>query len=184
LAYVKWSNGWFWADADHKTAIFNTTASDQGIYINTIQGSGGGSTAALRIFAPIGVDRCDSTNITMSRGVWNKIEARFIWGAGGSVTAWVNDVQVTFSGCTGGIDLSSINLGTGLDGFKLDGTYNCFDAPGPTSCPDPNNFEFNADLESVWYDDVTICTGARCAPVSPPSPALLAWERLVWRGPA
>lgn len=160
--WMKWSSGWFWATADHKTLIVNTTASSQGIYLNLQQGSGGGSTAKFRVFAPVGVDRCESNNITINRGEWVHIEAKFVMGAGGTLDMKLNGTLATWTGCTGGIDFSNINLGTGLNTIKLDSTYNCFDAPAPNVCPDPNNFEFNADLESAFYDDVRVCTGDWC----------------------
>lgn len=159
---IKWSSNWCFPPADNKTMITNTSVTVQAQYINVVGDTTGScaTTAHIKLF-PEGVNYCDSTNITITRGVWHVIDFRWIPGTGtsGSFTVRFDGTVATWANCTGQ-NPNAMNTGTQFNGFKLDTTINCFDPGPPNVCSD--SWEAYVDTGQMWYDDVQMCSGDWC----------------------
>jgi hypothetical protein len=123
--YVKWSDEWVWAGADHKVAIFGLYDQTQDIYFN-IRGQPDDTKGRVAIgVTPADVVFSDP-NHELTRGAWYLLEIHIVSGAHGSVAVRVDgvDLALEHEAGTPGIAPDDVDTGAGVDYIKLDTTYN------------------------------------------------------------
>lgn len=154
--YVKYSNNWVWASADHKVAIFGTASGTQDVYFN-VRGNGNGGTGrvVVHIIPADGLVEDRSTN--MAPGVWHLCEIRIRSGVNGLVQVKLDGQLLNL---TGNVNPNNVNTGSTVGSIKLDTTYNAYSYP--TSL---------GRTMQTWFDSVAISANGWIGGTNSSSPA-------------
>jgi hypothetical protein len=147
--YIKYSNNWVFASADHKVAIFGVNDQQtQDVYYNVRGNGGGGPNGRVVIY----LTRTDSIysdpSVAMTPGVWHLCEVHIVSGPNGLVEAKLDGRLLNLQYEAGNqVNLRNTNTGAGLGYLKLDTTYNAY------SYPSSQGLYMN-----TWYDSVVVST--------------------------
>jgi hypothetical protein len=147
--YIKYSNNWIFASADHKVAIFGVGDQEtQDIYYNVRGNNGGGPNGRVVIY----LTRTDSVysdpSVTMTPGVWHLCEIHIVSGSNGLVEAKLDGRLLNLQYEAGNmVNVRNTNTGSGLGYLKLDTTYNAYSYPSSRGLS-----------MSTWYDSVAAST--------------------------
>lgn len=145
--YVKYSNNWRWASADHKVAIFGDSSYTQDVYFN-VRGNGNGGQGRVAIHViPTDTVLSDPTS-NMSPGVWHLCEIRIVSGPNGRIEAKLDGRLLNLTTEAGRTaSASNLNTGAGIAYIKLDTTYNAYSYP--------SSLGLNMN---TWFDSVAVST--------------------------
>lgn len=147
--YVKWSNNWVFAGADHKVALFGVgNQNSQDVYYNIRGNGGGGPSGRVTIHViPSNVAFSDP-NFNVTPGVWHLCEIHIVSGPNGRVEAKMDGQLLNLRVESGNqANPANLNTGSGVGFIKLDTTYNLY------SYPSSRGLYLN-----MWYDDVAVST--------------------------
>jgi hypothetical protein len=123
--YVKWSDEWVWATADHKVAIFGLYDQTQDVYFN-IRGQQDPTRGRVALYAAPSDVVFSDPNHEITRGVWYLLEIHMVAGPHGSLAARVDgvDLALEHEAGTPGLTPDDVDTGSGFNFIKLDTTYN------------------------------------------------------------
>jgi hypothetical protein len=159
LVYLRWyqkfSDNYFFRQSDHKMVIWGPMDGGQHFYFQ-LRGNPGNTTARV-VLHVIPVDGLwESTNTTITRGVWHLFEARMQYGSNGSLELRMDGAPVTLvESSTSGTDLSNFDPGEGMGYVKWDTTYNGYDDPAVQA----------ATPFWTWIDDFAACSDTWCTSI-------------------
>lgn len=149
-AWVKYSDNWVWAGADHKILIFGESggAPTQDIYIN-VRGEGDGGPGYIAVHSIPADTVFEDHGSNMSPGVWHLVEAHIVSGDAGSIEVRLDgELLDLVDAGPNGYDPLIVPTGNAIEYVKVDTTYNLYAYPS------------SLGLEMhTWFDDVAVFAG-------------------------
>ena len=156
--YVKYSDNWKWAGADHKSMICGPD-NGQSIYGNIRgNGNGGQGRIAIHVIASDTVLSDATSNVTP--GVWHLLEMHIVSGTNGKIEAKLDGrlLNLTVEAGTQ-VNPANLNVGAAMAYCKLDTTYNAYSYPSGLGL-----------TMYTWFDEVAIATGGWIGSTVAPGP--------------
>lgn len=145
--FVKYSDNWVWAGADHKSMICGA-GSSQDVYGNVRgNGNGGPGRVAIHVIPSDTVLSDYSTNV--SPGVWHLMELHIVSGTNGKIEAKLDGRQLNLTVEAGTqVNPNNLNTGGAKTYCKVDTTYNAYSYPSGLGL-----------TMQTWFDDVAVARG-------------------------
>lgn len=156
--WVKYSDNWRWAGADHKSMICGPD-NGQSVYYNVRgNGNGGPGRVAIHVIPSDTVLSDYSTNMTPN--VWHLLEIHIVSGTNGKIEARLDKRQLNLTVEAGNqVNPNNLNVGPAMTYCKIDTTYNAYSYPSGLGL-----------TMYTWFDEVAIATGGWIGDAVAPGP--------------
>jgi hypothetical protein len=150
-AWVKYSDNWVWAGADHKILIFGVSggAPTQDIYIN-VRGLGDGGPGYIAVHSIPADTVFEDHASNVFPGEWHYIEAHIVSGESGAIEVRLDGelLDLVDQG-SNAYDPLDVPTGSVIEYIKVDTTYNDYAYPSGLGL-----------TMHTWFDDVAVFAGS------------------------
>ncbi len=149
-AWVKYSDNWVWASADHKILIMGQggDAFTQDVYIN-VRGMGDGGPGYIAVHAIPADAVFEAYDSNVTPGQWHLVEAHIVSGDQGSIEVRLDGELLDFVDPARHWATTNVPTGNVVEYVEVDTTYNDYVYPSSLGL-----------TMHTWFDDVAVFEGS------------------------